>query len=514
MPLPGQLRDPDVTTRDPIVVLGTGPSAFFLVKSLLEQRPAQPVLVLEAGLKPFDGTSPLGDRTSQGQPFRLTPTINVGYGGTSQLWHNVLAPLDEEDFLEKPWIDHSGWPIGRDDLEMHYEEVAAFFGFSHALFSTPETLVDVETERAPLRIDDGTFTPKVFLHPQRYLRTHQAFEALKGRYPQLTVRLGCVGLAFERRGAEDRLTVYNRREKRRETIRGERYVLCCGALNNPEILLNSEVGASLPALGRYLMDHPMGNLFQFRYPERKRVKIYSALRVSRGLALKLALRLAPALQEKHRLANSAFYLRPAFAEGREDDTERLKQQLLTVRRKLKRLQLPLEEGWALARNANMIRQIIQYKTGLLSAHRLTDCMFVTEQRPRFESQLRLLDERNAYGNRSTQVDWRLSNEDLHEVRALHPFIRANLMDLNGAEETYDPASVIWADRLTSAAHHLGTVRMARDASQGCVDSNLKLFGSEQIYVCDGSVFPTAGNANPTYSCMALSGRLARHLAHA
>lgn len=503
-----------MTSTDPIVVLGTGPSAFFFVKSLLERRPQQKVLVLEAGLKPFDSETSIDARVSVGQPFRLAPTSNVGYGGTSQLWHNVLAPLDREDFWEKPWIPGSGWPIRRDDLESYYEEVAVFFGFSHALFSAPEALVDLESERASLQIDEDTFSSKVFLHPQHYLRTDRAFEALKAKHSNLVVRLGCVGLRFERAGSQEVLVVYNRVRERQERVRGDRFVICCGALNNPEVLFNSDLGVPLPALGHFLMDHPMGNLFQFRYPEPKQARIYSALKVTSTLKLKLALRLAPELQKKNELGNSAFYLRPAFAEGTEDDTERLKQQLLTVRAKLKRFRPPVRESLALLRNANMIRQIIQYKTGLLGEHRLTDCMFVTEQRPSRESRVRPTQQKNSYDNLRTEVDWRLSAEDLREAKALYPFIRANLMDLNGAEETYDPDLVIWKERLSSAAHHLGTVRMAEDPEHGCVDRNLKLFGSEQIFVCDGSVFPTAGNANPTYTCMALSARLARHLSHA
>ena len=62
-------------------------------------------------------------------------------------------------------------------------------------------------------------------------------------------------------------------------------------------------------------------------------------------------------------------------------------------------------------------------------------------------------------------------------------------------------------RLSSAAHHLGTVRMSKSIEMGCVDENLKLHGSERVYVCDGSVFPTSGNANPTFTCMALGERL-------
>ena len=112
-----------------LCVVGTGPSSFFLVKKFLLLNPKSKVLVLEAGLKKFDNLSSLSGRNSIGVDFKLSPTINIGFGGTSQLWHNVLAPLDEEDFQGHSWIPNSGWPITFKDLEPHYEEVAKFFGF-------------------------------------------------------------------------------------------------------------------------------------------------------------------------------------------------------------------------------------------------------------------------------------------------------------------------------------------------------------------------------------------------
>jgi choline dehydrogenase-like flavoprotein len=220
------------------------------------------------------------------------------------------------------------------------------------------------------------------------------------------------------------------------------------------------------------------------------------------------------LQKKYNLANSAFYLRPSFSEGFNNRTEELKNQLLTVRSKLKNFRLPIREGIALIRDLNMVSQIVQYKTGMLSKHRLTDCMFVTEQRPSISSKVELTDELNEYENYKTKVSWRVSDQDIQEVLGLKTFISRNLMALNAATETYDSDEFDWRDRLASAAHHLGTVRMSEDASSGCVDSNLKLHGFEGIYVCDGSVFTTSGNANPTMTCMALGSRLGELLSSA
>jgi choline dehydrogenase-like flavoprotein len=61
-------------------------------------------------------------------------------------------------------------------------------------------------------------------------------------------------------------------------------------------------------------------------------------------------------------------------------------------------------------------------------------------------------------------------------------------------------------------HHLmGTTRMADNEEDGVVDTDLKVFGSKNIYVLGGSVFPSGGAANPTLTIVALGMRLSEHI---
>jgi choline dehydrogenase-like flavoprotein len=53
--------------------------------------------------------------------------------------------------------------------------------------------------------------------------------------------------------------------------------------------------------------------------------------------------------------------------------------------------------------------------------------------------------------------------------------------------------------------------MADSPQRGVVDSNLKLFGVGNGYVCSSAVFPTSGFSNPTHTIIALAVRLAEHL---
>jgi choline dehydrogenase-like flavoprotein len=62
-----------------------------------------------------------------------------------------------------------------------------------------------------------------------------------------------------------------------------------------------------------------------------------------------------------------------------------------------------------------------------------------------------------------------------------------------------------------AFHPLGTARADARAAHGVVDENLKLRGTEGVYVADGSVVPSSIGVNPQITIMTLATRLAFHL---
>jgi len=59
-------------------------------------------------------------------------------------------------------------------------------------------------------------------------------------------------------------------------------------------------------------------------------------------------------------------------------------------------------------------------------------------------------------------------------------------------------------------HHMGATRMARTARR-VVDANCRMFGLDNLYIAGSSVFPTSGCANPTFTLLAMTIRLADHL---
>lgn len=61
------------------------------------------------------------------------------------------------------------------------------------------------------------------------------------------------------------------------------------------------------------------------------------------------------------------------------------------------------------------------------------------------------------------------------------------------------------------AHPMSTTRTTTDPAEGVVDPQLRVHGTENVYVCGSAAFPTGGAANPTLTIAALAHRLGTHL---
>ena len=60
-------------------------------------------------------------------------------------------------------------------------------------------------------------------------------------------------------------------------------------------------------------------------------------------------------------------------------------------------------------------------------------------------------------------------------------------------------------------HYAGTCRMGKDSTQSVVDINLQSHEHRNLFICDGSVFPSLPEKHPTLTIMALAARLSLHI---
>ena len=119
-----------------VCIIGSGIGGGTLAKKLSELGTS--FLVIEAGT--FHGNSSNVTYENVGRDFGVRTTTTIQVGGTSNLWHGVLAPLDEIDFQQRDWIPYSGWPISLDDLYPYYSEAASLLGVENFSYFTQKNL--------------------------------------------------------------------------------------------------------------------------------------------------------------------------------------------------------------------------------------------------------------------------------------------------------------------------------------------------------------------------------------
>ena len=61
------------------------------------------------------------------------------------------------------------------------------------------------------------------------------------------------------------------------------------------------------------------------------------------------------------------------------------------------------------------------------------------------------------------------------------------------------------------AHQNGTVRFGHDPKTSALDANCKAHDVDNLYVVDGSFFPSSGAVNPALTIMANALRVGDHL---
>lgn len=99
------------------------------------------------------------------------------------------------------------------------------------------------------------------------------------------------------------------------------------------------------------------------------------------------------------------------------------------------------------------------------------------------------------------------NENSHAMAKHGLGVIEDIFGALGAKKTYKTQG----SGSGSATHNLGTARMASNENKGVCDSNGKIFGVPNLFVSDGSAFPTSMTSNPTLTIVALAIRQAEHI---
>lgn len=460
----------------PVIIIGSGPAGITLALGLAERGLSS--LILEAGGETVtpDSQDIYAGRVVGDPYYDLDLTRLRAFGGSSNHWEGWCRPLDAHDFLPRDDLPGYGWPILKADLDP-FAPAADEILETHPVRdrAVGDDLVETEFTYSP----PVNFAFKYGDTLAASQRAHVLFDA-----PVLSMRA---------EGGRVTALSVGRPDGTAREIRPGTVVLCTGGIENSRLLLWSNAVSPEPVvardetLGRYWMEHPHSYVGQtqvrggfLRYKSERSDQFFLAPSYS--------------AMQRYGILNGTVRIWPTYYE--ED----------RARDVLKRSICFFGEA-----GETVVRRMGE------SIVCMPEVQLVWEQEPRAENRIELdRQARDDFGVPRVVLHWRKSALDYRTPKVIFEvFGRHVAMNGYGLARAYEHL-IAEADYPTdpwlAGHHHMGGTRMAASPDTGVVDRNLRIFGMDNAYVAGSSVFPTGGHANPTYTIVQLSLRLAAHLA--
>ena len=502
--------DADIETD--LCIIGSGVAGLTIAQALAPS--GLRMIVLEGGGLDYDPASQaLYEGRMLGNPAAGLDWSRLRYfGGTSNHWGGYCRPLDPLDFARRSWVPDSGWPIDAAMMAPYYARAVDVLDIDSADFSA----ANWRDSLAPIfaRADlEGALPTQVFQQspPTRFgekyghvvERGHGIDAHLWANVVEIetndtartvgAVRVACLG-------------------GNRYRLRARWFVLATGGIENARLLLASNavatagLGNAHDLVGRYFMDHPSydaGTITFDGSPDIARNPLGAGVDAGFGLP--------PEVQEQEELLNFNCYVRPAMRETVDPPGYAALRELT---RSVYRGRLPT--GWQ-----GLVGEVAADLGGVAGGlwQRMVRepadlvARVYPEVAPERDSRVMLSAERDALGVPRADLDWRIGEIDRRTiVRGLERMgaglARAGLGRLRIDDWMLEPGFAV----PEGSYHHIGTTRMADDPGRGVVDRDCRVHGMSNLYIAGSSVFPTCGHAPPTMTIVALTLRLADHLA--
>ena len=172
-------------------------------------------------------------------------------------------------------------------------------------------------------------------------------------------------------------------------------------------------------------------------------------------------------------------------------------------------------GWNVIANAPSVASYAYHRLSKvaprISKVRLRNFM---EMEPDADNRVTLTDRVDRNGSPVPRVAHRTTELDQRSLIELHRVLGASLEQAGvGTLETDLEGQDEWPIT-RDASHHLGTTRMGHDPQSSVCDAEGRVHSVRNLWMAGGSLFPTSGCANPTFTIVALSTRIARAVAAA
>jgi choline dehydrogenase-like flavoprotein len=163
---------------------------------------------------------------------------------------------------------------------------------------------------------------------------------------------------------------------------------------------------------------------------------------------------------------------------------------------------PLPVGWAQAMSVQRGLWGMALRNEMTRYNHVVGLRIVGETEPQRHNRIELADEKDQFGLQIPRMTFSYSENDRRLMKHSIGSMRAVLEAAGGKE--------LWNDDDTS--HLMGGCRMGDDPADSVVNKDGRSWSIPNLWVCDGSLFPSSGGVNPSLTIQALACRMGDRIA--
>lgn len=538
------------TTFD-LCVIGSGPAGMITVMEYMEQNPENTVLVVEFGFpgqperNTLDDSIDIQNTEHHHDPYDAT---NKGLGGTSHTWGGRCVMYDEIDFLKRSCVEgNCTWDLDFfEKVKPFVPKAAHYFECGDPIFNLNNIPQFKDTSIAE-DFEEGFVIDRQIERWSMPTRFGERYGKKLEQLPNLKILMGYEARDFgipDAYGTVNVLKIRSIKGKSHENVKAKNFVIAAGGQESTRILLRNlqlfnNLGYVPNALGKFYQCHIFGKIASIIFNGDPRKTDYSFLRNPDGSYMRRRMQFETAFLQEKDLFNTAFWLdNPLYYDPSHKSGPMSFMYLAMLTPVLSKKLAPpailksITKGkkvgirkhvWNLIKDfpaALTIPVAIFYKRYLVerklpgiflySPQNKYALHFHAEQLPLAENCLTL-----GPDGEKLVIHYKITDKDIASIIESHRALDKYLRDLGCGRLEYWDKDVNLTEvknRIDkNGVHQIGTTRIADSPNEGVVDRNLMVYGTSNIFICSSSVFPTSGQANPTFFLGACAVRLANYL---
>ena len=471
------------------IIIGCGAIGIFAAKELVSRN--KRVLIVESGdIKENYNKQNLNK--SIYNRADLSSSIEWGrkraIGGTTIAWGGQALPFSSSDFEKEVFVGEQKtvrWPFTKNDLSPHYKKVEKYLNVGQIDYN--------DINQFKIR---SNFSTKFNVHLSKWARNpnmytkHKRF--LNSSQVEILYNAHCTSVnIFDGFVKSIKITNDNSKEL---TVNCDNLIIATGGVESVRFIHLNFPNASVH-IGCGFMEHPCIHLGDFDGYQSDLLQKNFGVKMKNFFKYGVRVSLSDDYIKANSLQNASFSL---MFETPEEDFDFYREA-----KQINKVFLSLIKSSNTKKLLKTLTYLVKYRT-IYRPNAKVKLVVMLEQPWDKTNNIKLDNsETDIYNQPKMNINWTINDKTIKSlIKVKHDLLkellinfpsikfRDNFPDDDYTEKSFSPVN-----------HHMGGASINL-----VVDENLKLFGTENVYVYSSSVFLTSSHSNPTLTTLALVDR--------